>query len=202
MVWGKRQPRRADNRISGWGHSIGARAAVLGLAATIVAMLGARQTLAGENYLPSGAATKVVSVSPQSAAKAHIVVLTVPLPSANPDAKEIAAFGELFAYSPRTIFVRRDQPTLFSFWNLQPNEEHDFMLVAPDGRVLAHMELPQLKKTDITLEFHQAGLFTFYCTMHQPYMTGQIFVLNGPSDRTTALAASQKGASTMPAPSH
>jgi len=25
--------------------------------------------------------------------------------------------------------------------------------------------------------FHDEGLFTFYCTMHQPEMTGQILVL-------------------------
>lgn len=28
-----------------------------------------------------------------------------------------------------------------------------------------------------TLAFHEEGLFRFYCTMHQPVMSGQILVL-------------------------
>ena len=87
------------------------------------------------------------------------------------------AFGVLYTFSPRVVFLYRDQPTSLSFWNLQSDEHHDFMLADPTGQVLMKMGLPQLKKTSITLTFHKEGLYTFYCTMHQPEMSGQIYVL-------------------------
>ena len=69
----------------------------------------------------------------------------------------VARFGEVDAFSPAFVAVHRDEPTEISVWNLQPDDDHDFMLVGPDS--------------------HEEGLFTFYCTMHQPDMTGQILVL-------------------------
>lgn len=181
--WGNPGNKMELDKSKRWNYGGLARFTSVGVWAVaivaIIAAAGVGRAFGGDDYLPSGAAPQIVSVSPQSAAKAQVIVLTVPFPSTDPSAKEIAAFGELFAYSPRTIFVRRNEPTLFSFWNLQANQEHDFMLVGPHGKVLAHVDLPQLKKTKITLDFHQAGLFTFYCTMHQPYMTGQILVLDG-----------------------
>jgi plastocyanin len=75
------------------------------------------------------------------------------------------------------VAVHRDEPTEISFWNLQPDDDHDFMLVAPDSNVLMKVLLPALRKTTYILAFHEEGLFTFYCTMHQPEMSGQILVL-------------------------
>jgi len=37
--------------------------------------------------------------------------------------------------------------------------------------------LPPLRETKYVFTFHQEGLFNFYCTMHQPAMSGQILVL-------------------------
>jgi plastocyanin len=37
--------------------------------------------------------------------------------------------------------------------------------------------LPPLQETAYVFTFHQEGLFSFYCTMHQPEMSGQILVL-------------------------
>ena len=51
------------------------------------------------------------------------------------------------------------------------------MLVGPDAHVLMKVLLPALRKTTYVFTFHDEGLFTFYCTMHQPEMTGQILVL-------------------------
>jgi plastocyanin len=51
------------------------------------------------------------------------------------------------------------------------------MLVAPDAHVLMRVLLPALRKTTHVFTFHEEGLFTFYCTMHRPEMTGQILVL-------------------------
>ncbi len=105
------------------------------------------------------------------------MILTTSEPATQSDSGEMKAFGVLYTFSPRVVFVYLDQPTSFSFWNLQSDEHHDFMLADPAGQVLMKMGLPQLKKTAVTLTFHKAGLYTFYCTMHQPEMSGQIYVL-------------------------
>jgi hypothetical protein len=136
---------------------------------------------ADDGYLPSPSASTVVSANPNGPARTGVVILTQPLPASELDPQERKAFGVLYTFSPRVIFVYRDEPTSFSFWNLQSDENHDFMLADPAGQVLMKMVLPQLKKTAVTLTFHKEGLYTFYCTMHQPEMSGQIYVL--PPDR-------------------
>jgi len=130
-----------------------------------------------EGYLPSLAASKVVTAVPNGSARAGVVILTTTQPATESDPEEMKAFGILYVYAPREIFVRRDEPTSFSFWNLQSDEHHDFMLADPTGQVLMKLILPELKKTQITLTFHKEGLYSFYCTMHQPEMSGQIYVL-------------------------
>ncbi len=37
--------------------------------------------------------------------------------------------------------------------------------------------LPPLRDTAYVLAFHREGLFPFYCTVHQPAMSGQILVV-------------------------
>ena len=83
----------------------------------------------------------------------------------------------MYAFSPSFIVVYRDEPTIISFWNLQADDDHDFMLVAPDLTVLMKVTLPALQKIVYVFTFHRDGLFNFYCTMHQPEMSGQILVL-------------------------
>ena len=134
-------------------------------------------TEAEEQYLPDAAASRVVSVSRDGSARSSIVILTTVTPGNESDPREMKVFGLLYSFFPRTIFVYRDQPTSLSFWNLQSDERHDFMLTDPLGKVLMKLMLPELKKTAVTLSFHQEGLFNFYCTMHQPEMSGQIMVL-------------------------
>jgi plastocyanin len=51
------------------------------------------------------------------------------------------------------------------------------MLVDPNLNVLMKVDLPALQETSYVLTFHHEGLFNFYCTMHQPVMSGQILVL-------------------------
>jgi hypothetical protein len=139
---------------------------------------------AEDGFLPNAAALKILNAVPDgtgASARNGVVILTEPLPrDGQPDPGQQKAFGVLYEFSPRVIFVFRDEPTSFSFWNLQSDENHDFMLASPTGQVLMKMELPELKKTAVTLTFHKEGLYTFYCTMHQPEMTGQIYVVPPP----------------------
>ena len=71
----------------------------------------------------------------------------------------IAKFGEVYAWSPTFIAVRREEPTMLTFWNLQPDDEHDFMLAAPDATVLMHLKLKPLSKNSWMFNFHKEGIF-------------------------------------------
>ena len=133
--------------------------------------------LAEPSYLPDATASRVVTVTEAGAADAGITVLTeaVAIKETGPRAT-VSRFGEVYAFSPAFVAVHRDEPTEISFWNLQPDDDHD-MLVGPDAQVLMKVLLPALRKTTYVFTFHDEGLFTFYCTMHQPEMSGQILVL-------------------------
>ncbi|HSU90092.1 MAG TPA: hypothetical protein VLI44_01505 [Sporolactobacillaceae bacterium] len=132
-------------------------------------------------YLPDAAASKIVSVAKTGNAAAEVIVLTEAVAIKETGPKEtVAKFGEVYAFSPTFIAVQREVPTTLTFWNLQPDDEHDFMLASPDSRVLMHLKLLPLTKTSFIFTFHQEGIFNFYCAVHQPEMNGQILVLPAP----------------------
>ena len=130
------------------------------------------------SYLPTGAASQVVTVTTDSPATAGVTVLTqaIAIKETGPQ-DTVAHFGEVYAFSPSFIAVYRDEPTVISFWNLQADDEHDFMLADSRSNVLMKVLLPPLQETAYVFTFHQEGLFSFYCTLHQPEMSGQILVL-------------------------
>jgi len=129
-------------------------------------------------YLPDAAASKIVSVTKEGTPQAEAIILTEAVAIKETGPKEtVAKFGEVYAWSPTFIAVRREVPTMLTFWNLQPDDEHDFMLAAPDSTVLMHQKLKPLTKTSYIFTFHKDGIFNFYCAVHQPEMNGQILVL-------------------------
>jgi plastocyanin len=129
-------------------------------------------------YLPDSAASKIVSVAREGKAAAEVTVLTEAVATKETGPRQtVAKFGEVYAFSPAFIAVRREAPTMLTFWNLQPDDEHDFMLAAPDSSVLMHLKLQPLTKTSFVFTFHEEGIFNFYCAVHQPEMNGQILVL-------------------------
>ena len=65
---------------------------------------------------------------------------------------------------------------MIHFFNLQPDDNHDFMLYAPD-QVFMKLLLPPLHDTTYVFTFHREGLFNILCAMHRPSMAGQILVL-------------------------
>src|SRR5208283_1264237 len=93
-------------------------------------------------YLPDAKASKIVSVSKEGTPEAEVIVLTQAVAIKETGPKEtVAKFGEVYAFSPTFIAIRRETPTMLTFWNLQPDDEHDFMLTAPDFTVLMHLTL-------------------------------------------------------------
>jgi plastocyanin len=150
------------------------------IAATPV-MTGTRHSThgGGPDYLPDEAASQVVTVTVgEQSAGAAVTVLTQALATKESGPKQtVARFGEVYVFAPSFIAVHRDQPMAVTFWNLQADDVHDFMLTDPDRNVLMKVTLPALRKTSYVFSFHREGLFEFYCTLHQPEMGGQILVL-------------------------
>ena len=129
-------------------------------------------------YLPDASASRELAVTKEGPAAAAVTVLTEAVAIKETGPKEtIARFGEVYAFSPTFIAIHQDEPTEVAFLNLQPDDDHDLMIVDPESKVLMHVDLPPLKKTSYVFTFHRTGLFTFYCTIHQPAMSGQILVI-------------------------
>jgi plastocyanin len=129
-------------------------------------------------YLPGKEQSQSVSVSTTGEAQAEIIVLTEAVAIKETGPKEtIAKFGEIYGFAPSFIAVHKDEPTRLTFWNLQPDDDHDFMLADPDLNVLMHVRLKPLSKNSWVFDFHKEGIFPFYCAVHQPEMNGQILVL-------------------------
>lgn len=154
---------------------------LLAMIITAAPVAGARHsTQHGErDYLPDEAGSHVVTVvAGEQPAEAAVTVLTQAVAIKETGPKQtVARFGEVYAFAPSFIAVHRDEPTAITFWNLQADDVHDFMLADPELNVLMKVALPALQKTAYVFTFHREGLFSFYCTLHQPAMSGQILVL-------------------------
>ncbi|HUK81881.1 MAG TPA: hypothetical protein VLZ12_04535 [Verrucomicrobiae bacterium] len=138
------------------------------------------------DYLPSGEAARTLTVTNAAPVPATIVVLTQAVAIKETGPKEtVQRFGEVYAFAPAFFAVHRDEPTLIRFWNLQPDDEHDFMLFDPHNNVLMKVTFPPLRETAYVFTFHEEGLFTFICPMHRPEMNGQILVLPPVTDQST-----------------
>jgi len=128
-------------------------------------------------YLP-GKDQAQVSVSTTGDAQSEVIVLTEAIAIKETGPKEtIAKFGEVYGFAPSFIAVHKNEPTRLTFWNLQPDDEHDFMLADPELNVLMHVKLMPLSKNSWIFNFHKEGIFPFFCAVHQPEMNGQILVL-------------------------
>ena len=159
---------------------------ILAAAVSLVAVVAAcaADTMAGAAgaacyFMPDAAASKIVTVkSAATAAPSSVVILTEAVAVKETGPKPtIEHFGEVYAFSPSFIAVHRDEPTRITLWNLQPDDDHDFMLEDRPGHALMHLRLAPLSKTSHIYTFHREGLFDFRCAVHQPEMNGQILVL-------------------------
>ncbi len=129
-------------------------------------------------YLPRGEAAQVVTVATNGVAGASVLVQTHRVAVKETGPKEtVAKFGEVYAFSPNFFAVHRDEPTMIRFWNLQPDDNHAFMLFSPRSQVLMNSALPPLKETAYVFTFHEEGLYNFVCSRHPNAMFGQILVL-------------------------
>jgi plastocyanin len=129
-------------------------------------------------YLPDTEAARLVTVSTNGTASANVLVQTQRVAVKEGGPKEtVARFGEVYAFSPNFFAVHRGEATKIRFWNLQPDDNHAFMLFGPDSQVLMNSMLPPLQETAYVFTFHEEGLFRFACSLHPNAMFGQILVL-------------------------
>jgi plastocyanin len=129
-------------------------------------------------YLPKGEAARFVTVSTNGAATVAVLVQTQRVAVKEGGPKEtVEKFGEVYAFSPNFFAVHRDEPTKLRFWNLQPDDNHAFMLMSPSSQVLMNCALPPLEETAFVFTFHVEGLYRFACSLHPNAMFGQILVL-------------------------
>jgi len=129
-------------------------------------------------YLPAGEAAGVVTVATNGMASADVLVQTqrVAVKEGGPQ-ETVETFGEVYAFSPNFFAVHRDEPTRIRFWNLQPDDNHAFMLFSSSSQVLMNSALPPLTETVYVFTFHQEGLYRFACSLHPKVLLGQILVL-------------------------
>jgi plastocyanin len=129
-------------------------------------------------YLPKDEAARVVTVTTNGTTAADVLVQTQRVAVKEGGPKEtVERFGEVYAFSPNFFAVHRDEPTRIRFWNLQPDDNHAFMLFSPDSQVLMNSPLPPLVETGFVFTFHEEGLYRFACSLHPNAMFGQILVL-------------------------
>ena len=77
-------------------------------------------------------------------------------------------------FTPSTLIVNKGDTVLIHFYNTEDEpENHNFLLTAYGVSV----DLAQGEHQDITFVADQAGVFSFYCSYHQPTMNGQLIVL-------------------------
>ena len=128
-------------------------------------------------YLPNAENSKIVTVTPQGKPLAHVIVQIHAVATKDSDPDTVARFGEVFTFTPNTIIVHQDEPTQIEFWNLQPEMDHDFMMLDAKHDVMMQIQLPKYKKTSYYFSFHKLGVFDFTCSVHLPGMNGQIMVV-------------------------
>jgi plastocyanin len=64
------------------------------------------------------------------------------------------------------------------FYNLDPSDRHTFTMAAPYN---INRDVGPLENATITFETSDPGVYRFYCTYHQPTMSGQVIVLPPPT---------------------
>jgi plastocyanin len=136
-----------------------------------------RRPVAPPAFMPDATGAKVVSVARTGVAAAQLVIVTEAVAVKETGPKEtVKRFGEVYAFSPASIFVRQNQPTKITFWNLQPDDQHDFAILDDAGKPLMDLPLAPLSQDSFIFTFHRPGILQFRCLVH-PGMSGQILVL-------------------------
>ena len=90
-------------------------------------------------------------------------------------------------FSPDVLEVTEGDNVTVHFYNLDTTDRHTFTIGAPYN---INEDLLPGTNTTFTFKAADEGVFRFYCTYHQPVMSGQLIVLPPPTvEKPTAAAA-------------
>jgi plastocyanin len=90
-------------------------------------------------------------------------------------------------YAPSVLAANEGDTVTIHFYNLDPSDRHTFTMAAPYN---INKDVGPLENTTITFKANDPGVYRFYCTYHQPTMSGQVIVLPPPTVEKAAPAYS------------
>ena len=90
------------------------------------------------------------------------------------------------AFPPDVLEVTEGDNVTVHFYNLDTTDRHTFTIGAPYN---INQDLLPGTNATFTFKATDEGIFRFYCTYHQPVMSGQLIVLPTPTvEKPTAAA--------------
>lgn len=94
----------------------------------------------------------------------------------NPAQKRtVAKYGESYGFSPSTITVRQGDRVTLHIRNLEAGGDDGHTFTVPGYHI--NVSLPPLSAKTISFTASKAGVFSFYCEFHKPWMGGTLVVL-------------------------
>jgi plastocyanin len=85
-------------------------------------------------------------------------------------------------YIPNIFVANKGDIITVHFYNLDADDKHSFTMGAPYN---INQNVAPLHNTTFTFKAGDEGVYRFYCTYHQPTMTGQLIVLPASTELTT-----------------
>jgi plastocyanin len=85
-------------------------------------------------------------------------------------------------YIPNIFVANKGDLVTMHFYNLDADDRHTFTIGSPYN---INEDVAPLHNVTFTFKAGNEGVYRFYCTYHQPTMTGQLIVLPSSTELTT-----------------
>jgi plastocyanin len=76
-------------------------------------------------------------------------------------------------YTPSILAASEGDTVDIHFYNLDPSDRHTFTMAAPYN---INKDVGPLENTTVAFKAGDPGVYRFYCTYHQPTMSGQLII--------------------------
>ncbi|HXX95553.1 MAG TPA: cupredoxin domain-containing protein [Candidatus Bathyarchaeia archaeon] len=86
-------------------------------------------------------------------------------------------------YIPNIFVANKGDTITVHFYNLDADDKHSFTIGTPYN---INQNVAPLHNATFTFKAGNEGVYRFYCTYHQPTMTGQLIVLPASTELTAA----------------
>ncbi|EQD27270.1 nitrous-oxide reductase [mine drainage metagenome] len=94
----------------------------------------------------------------------------------NPAQKRVVAkFGEVYGFVPGTIVVDQGDHVVLHIRNLEGGGDDGHTFTLPGYGI--NKSLPPLSTETVSFIAGKAGVFSFHCEFHKPWMSGELVVL-------------------------